>query len=77
VDSFHSIYTSVAFKSASAASSRLWQSGTIILDSAKTFSCRFKVQASVQCLEKLYDQIIRQLEKRPLSLSDIRLLYTG
>lgn len=31
--------TSVAFKSASAVSSRLWQSGTIILDSAKTFSC--------------------------------------
>ena len=38
--------TSVAFKSASAVSSRLWQSGTIILDSAKTFSCRGEVQVS-------------------------------
>ena len=32
-------HTSVAFRSASADSSRLQQSGTIILDSARTFSC--------------------------------------
>jgi hypothetical protein len=35
--------TSVAFKSASAV---LWQSGTIILDSAKTLSCRGEVHVS-------------------------------
>ena len=47
--------TSVAFKSASAVSSRLWQSGTIILDSAKTFSCR----GEVQVLDRLVSSEIR------------------
>jgi len=40
---FFSCRTSVAFKSASAV---LWQSGTIILDSAKTLSCRGEVHVS-------------------------------